>query len=280
MVQSFAHAHPVWWYLPWLPVLFAPWSLLPWLWSAVWRSRPLQDEGMRFCLVWLLGGFIMLSLVSGKQLKYLLPLLPAVTLLLGRVLSRMQDAPLRQRPWLLVAAVLVTGMACVIMPFVLEKPYWISAIHPAWGGLLIVVAITTAWLRPIRPARYPLLVTLLSVCLVTVLQLGIFRAAAPAYDTRAISRLIAQAQAEGREVAVANQYHGQFGFYGRLVRPLVQLNVTTLQDWAKGHPQGYLIMTVDAPDEFTDAVYTQPYRGKYLAIREGRAVSGAPGLLP
>jgi 4-amino-4-deoxy-L-arabinose transferase-like glycosyltransferase len=48
MVQSFAHAHPVWWYLPWLPVLFAPWSLLPWLWSAFRQTRPVQDEGMRF----------------------------------------------------------------------------------------------------------------------------------------------------------------------------------------------------------------------------------------
>ena len=280
MVESFAHAHPVWWYLPWLPVLFAPWSLLPWLWTAVWHSRPLQDEGMRFCLVWLLGGFIMLSLVSGKQLKYLFPLLPAITLLLGRVLSRMEEAPLRQRPWLLVAAVLATGVALIVLPLVLEEPFWISAIHPAWGGLLVVMAIATAWLRPLRPTRYPLLVTLLSVCVVTVLQLGIFTAAAPAYDMRTISGFIAQAQAEGREVAMVNQYHGQFGFYGRLVQPLVQLPVTTMQDWAKSHPQGYLIMTADAPDELPDALYTWPYRGKYLAIVDGRTLQQNPQLLP
>ena len=74
--------------------------------------------------------------------------------------------------------------------------------------------------------------------MVTVLQLGIFPAAAPAYDLRAISRLIAQAQAEGREVAVTDPYHGQFGFYGRLVRPLEQLDDATLQNWASRHPQG------------------------------------------
>jgi 4-amino-4-deoxy-L-arabinose transferase-like glycosyltransferase len=278
MVQSFAHAHPVWWYLPWLPVLFAPWSLLPWVWSAVWRSRPLQDEGMRFCLAWLLGGLIVMSLISGKQIKYLLPLLPAATLMLGRVLSRMQDAPVRQRPWLLGAALLVTGGACMILPFVLQKPAWISTVNPVWGGLLVVMAITTVWMRPVRPGRYPLLLTLLSVCVITVLQLGLCTPAAPVYDLRPISRLIAQAQAEGRQVAVADRYHGQFGFYGRLLQPLEQLDAATVQAWAQRHPQGYLVMIVDRPDEFADAVYTQPYRTQYLAIREGRAVSGATAL--
>jgi 4-amino-4-deoxy-L-arabinose transferase-like glycosyltransferase len=279
MVQSFAHAHPVWWYLAWLPVLFAPWSLLPWVWSAVRRSRPLQDEGMRFCLAWLLGGFILLSLVSGKQLKYLLPLLPAATLLLGRVVSRMEDTPIRQRTWLLSATLLVTGAACMVLPFVLDKPAWISTVSPVWGGLLVVMAIATLWMRPVRPVRYPVLLTLLSVGVVTVLQLGMFTAAAPSYDLRPISHLIAQAQAEGREVAVADQYHGQFGFYGRLVQPLEQLNAATLASWAQRHPQGYLIKVVRSPDEAPDAVYIQPYRSKFLAVREGRAVSGTPALL-
>jgi hypothetical protein len=134
-------------------------------------------------------------------------------------------------------------------------------------------------MRPVRAARYPLLLAVLSVYVVTVLQLGLFTAASPAYDMRPVSRFIAQAQAEGREVAIVDRYHGQFGFSGRLVQPLVQLEATTLAAWAQQHPQGYLVMAVRRPDEFADAVYTQPYRGRYLAIREGRAVSGAPTLL-
>ncbi len=278
LVQSFAHAHPVWWYLPWLPVLFAPWSLLPWVWLTVRRSRPLQDEGMRFCLAWLLAGLIVMSLVSGKQLKYLLPLLPAATLLLGRVLSRMEDATIHQRPWLPGMVLLVIGGACMVLPFVLDKPAWVSMVNPVWGGLLVVIAAAIVWMRPLRPTRYPLLLAVLSACVVTVLQLGIFTAAAPAYDMRPIGRFIAQAQAEGREVAVALQYHGQFGFSGRLLQPLAQLDATTLALWVQQHPQGYLVMVMPRPDEFADAVYTQPYRGRYLAIREARAVSVDPAL--
>lgn len=281
MVQSFAHAHPVWWYLPWLPVLFAPWSLLPWLWSAVWRSRPLDDAGMRFCLVWLLGGLILLSLVSGKQIKYLLPLLPAATLLLGRVLSRLDQTPVDQRPWLLAVVLLLLGTAGVVLPFLLTMPLWVSSVHPAWGGLLCLLAIATVWLRPIRPARYPLLMALLSMCVLLVAQLGVFPVAAPAYDLRVASRLIAQAQAEGREVAAVSRYHGQFGFYGRLARPLEQLHAATAASWAKRHPEGYLMETSgDMPGEFAEAVYSQPYRRGYLVIWEGRAVSNNPALLP
>jgi 4-amino-4-deoxy-L-arabinose transferase-like glycosyltransferase len=280
IVTSFAHAQPVWWYLPWLPLLFAPWSLLPWLWTAVWRARPLQDEGLRFCLVWLLGGLVVLSLVSGKQFKYLLPLLPAITLLLGRVLNCMEDTAVRQRPWLLAAALLLTGVVCMILPFVLDKPAWVGTLSPVWGGLLVAMAMAIVWLRPLPPRRYPQLLTLVSVCVITIVQLGVFRAAAPAYDLRAASRLVAQAQAEGREVAAVKKYHGQFGFYGRLVRPLQQLDATTATDWATRHPQGYLVITSgDMPDELPDAVYTQPYRSGYLAILEGRAVSSNPALL-
>jgi 4-amino-4-deoxy-L-arabinose transferase-like glycosyltransferase len=234
---------------------------------------------MRFCLVWLLAGLVVLSLVSGKQLKYLVPLLPAITLLLGRVLSRMEDAPVRQRPWLLGITLLVTGVACMALPFALHKPAWISAIHPAWGGLLAILAMATFWMRPIRPARYAQLLGVLSVCVVTVLQLGIFPVAAPAYDMRPVSRFIAQLQAEGHAVAVADEYHGQFGFSGRLVQPLEQLDATTVDAWANRHPQGYLVMVVRTPDEFADAVYTQPYRSKYLVIREGRMASGDTGSL-
>lgn len=280
VVHSFAHAHPVWWYLPWLPVLLVPWSLLPWLWKAVWHARPLQDGGMRFCLVWLLGGVVILSLVSGKQPKYLLPLLPAITLLLARVLSGMEAAAVRPRPWLLAAALLVTGGALSGVPFVLDTPDWLTTLHPAWGGLLVVLAIAVAGLRPAPPARYVPLLTLLTVGSITVLQLAVFPAAAPAYDLRVASQVIAQAQAEGREIAAVKQYHGQFGFYGRLVRPLVQLNAGTAPEWAERHPQGYLVITAgDRPDELPEAVYTQPYRRGYLAILEGRVVPRYSALL-
>lgn len=82
MTNSFAHARGPWFYLLILPAMLLPWSLsLPaWL-----RIRTGTDTATRFLLIWLGSVFLSLTLISGKQLHYLLPLVPAAALLLARV---------------------------------------------------------------------------------------------------------------------------------------------------------------------------------------------------
>ena len=274
MLQSFAHAHPVWWYLPWLPVLFAPWTLLPWAWSAMRRYRISNDMGVRLCLGWLFAGLLVMSLVSGKQVKYLLPLLPAVALILARVWGSMDDRPVRQRPWLLSGVLLVTGGALAVVPRVLDSATWLPDISPLWGLLLMATAVMLLLLPALRPAQYPLRLALLSVWVVLLIHLGIYRTAAPAYDVQAVSELIAGAQANGHEVAIATRYHGQFGFAGRLSRPLLQLDAESLQGWAARHPHGYLVFILRTSlEQYPKAVFTQPYRSGYLGIWTGAVVA-------
>lgn len=90
VVSSFAHAQPWWWYLAILPIVFFPWIFWPHWWRALrcaWEAP--WDAGTRFCLVWLGAGFLGLSLISGKQVYYLLPLLPAAALLAARALREL-----------------------------------------------------------------------------------------------------------------------------------------------------------------------------------------------
>jgi 4-amino-4-deoxy-L-arabinose transferase-like glycosyltransferase len=280
MVQSFAHAHPPWWYVPWLAVLFAPWILLPWCWSAVGRAGISKDEGLRFCLTWMAAVFVLMSLVSGKQIKYLLPLVPAFALMLARVLSRMDSRIIQQRPWLLTGVLLVTGGLLAVLPFVLDTAPWINNIHPLWGVLLMVAAVALLLQRSLPPADYPQRLTLFSVLVVLVLHFGIFKTAAPAYDVQAASRVIASAQAAGHEVAMQLRYHGQFGFAGRLAEPIVQLEAGQARVWAEHHPQDYLVViTRSTLEEYPKAVFTQPYRSGYLAIYSGEAVANNPAVL-
>ena len=280
MVQSFAHAHPPWWYLPWLAVLFAPWILLPWCWSAVRRAGISKDEGLRFCLTWLVAVFILMSLVSGKQIKYLLPLVPAFALLLARVLSGMDGRVIQQRPWLLSGVLFVMGGLLVILPFVLDTAPWINHIHPLWGVLLLLAAVVLLLQRPLRPADTPPRLTLFTVLVIMVLHAGIFKTAAPAYGVQSASRVIASAQAAGHEVAMPLRYHGQFGFAGRLTQPIVQLEAGQALAWAEQHQQDYLvIITRSALEEYPKAVFTQPYRSGYLAIYSGEAVANNPAVL-
>jgi 4-amino-4-deoxy-L-arabinose transferase-like glycosyltransferase len=281
LVESFAHAHPPWWYLPWLAVLFAPWCFLPWLWRALLQSRPMADAGLRFCLTWLLPVFILLSLVSGKQLKYLLPLLPAFALLLARVLSMLQQDPVTQRPWLLATVLLLLGVLGMVLPLSLDQAAWIREVSPVWGGLLLVMAVILLRLRSLRPLQYPRLLSLLAAAVLVVAHAGVFRIAAPAYDLQAASESVAAAQAAGRQVVALMNYHGEFGFYGRLTQPVQQLDSAEALAWAGLHPGDYLVTRGrQVADMQLEAEFLQPYRGGYLAIVDGRTLLQNPGLLP
>jgi len=107
----------------------------------------------------------------------------------------------------------------------------------------------------------------------------VFRKAAPAYDLQAASHLLAQAQETGRKVAVITRYHGQFGFYGRLKQPVLYIEPDKVPDWARRHPDAYLVMVYRKGEPvYPQSVFTQPYRSGYLVIREGRAVAADPAL--
>jgi hypothetical protein len=77
VADSFAHKRPFWWYLPLLPLLFFPWLLWPGLWRRLLAlKRESLDGGLRFCLAWLRRCSLFFSLISGKQIHYLVPLFP------------------------------------------------------------------------------------------------------------------------------------------------------------------------------------------------------------
>ncbi|MGD2112171.1 MAG: glycosyltransferase family 39 protein, partial [Gammaproteobacteria bacterium] len=262
IVQSFAHARPWWWYLPWLPVLLAPWVLLPWVWQGLRAAAGRPDAGWRFCLCWLLPPLLLLSLVSGKQVKYLLPLLPAAALLVARGLSCYPRQRVRQRLWLLAAVLFTAGLALAVIPGRVPAAPWVADIHPVWGAGVMALAAGLVALRPLDRDRYPAFMALVTACVVGLLQLGVFRPAAPAYDLRAVSRLIATAQAAGSPVANLAPYHGQFHYYGRLRQPLITPAAGQAVVWARTHPHGYLVAYYPgAAGESSQAEFVQRYRG-------------------
>ncbi len=128
-----------------------------------------------------------------------------------------------QRPWLLAACCWSLAGRWLALPQVLDQPRGCRRSRRC-GACCWWSRQSSAGLATGRPARYPLRLTLLSVWVVLLIHLGVFRTAAPAYDVQAASRVIAGAQADGLQVAIATRYHGQFGFAGRLSRPLLQLD--------------------------------------------------------
>lgn len=75
--------HPFYYYVPTLFVGMLPWSLFfPLLGYFLYRVRPLEKK-LRYLVIWFVSGFLFFSLASGKRANYLLPLYPAIALLLG-----------------------------------------------------------------------------------------------------------------------------------------------------------------------------------------------------
>jgi len=79
-----AHVRPFYFYLPFLPLFMMPWILFPsfWRYLKILKSTLSKNMELRFILCLFVPVFVAFSLISGKQIHYLVPLVPALILLL------------------------------------------------------------------------------------------------------------------------------------------------------------------------------------------------------
>jgi 4-amino-4-deoxy-L-arabinose transferase-like glycosyltransferase len=275
MTTSFAHGRAVWWYLPLLPALLFPWCIWPEAWRAVrtLRQAP-RDAGVRFCAVWAFSGLVAFSLVSGKQMHYLLPLMPACALLLARGLSRSEATPLA-RPWLVagvIALLAATVIAAATTSWLDDALWWP---HPAiawwWSALPIGAAVMLlVWQRGriTRNAAVHALAISTTVMLCG-LQLAAGRAAMLPYDTTALSAQVRTAVAQGHPVAMIGAYNGEYHFNARLRD--VHIAVLTpgeVPQWSASHPGG-LLLRYDrgrTPPAVTGIVARHPFRNGWATL--------------
>lgn len=84
VTDSFAHARPWWFFVAMLPLMLCPWGWVPRLWQRA-REVSWRTAGLSLCAIWGVSALLIFSLVSGKQLHYLFPELPAVALVAARL---------------------------------------------------------------------------------------------------------------------------------------------------------------------------------------------------
>ena len=278
MVKSFAHDRPIWWYLPLLPIMLSPWLLWGGLWKAVaGLYRGGLDRCSRMCLYWMLLVLTIFSLVAGKQPHYLLPLFPAFALLVARSLDEHSQTGTRLHMLVPGLLPLGTGVVLLAIPFLTPQqnwPAWIQNISPLTGLGLVGLGGFLLW--PSRWARTDnAVVALGATSLLTVLVViaGVIHVAAPAYDLHALSRFVAQKQANGEVIVNNANYHGQYHFFGRLQQPLDQVRDNKVLQWAQQNPDGWIIFYPDSPQSPEDSpVYWQPYRSGSIEVRPASQV--------
>lgn len=275
MVESFAHQRPFWWYLPVLPVVLFPWLLWPPLWQGAARLRQATMEtGVRFCLAWLVPVFVVFSLVSGKQMHYLLPIFPAFALLAARALEAAQPGRPRDGIPVLLAVLAIAALLLYLPSYAPGHAVaaWLGRL-PAWIAFVLALGGLALWLA----AASRLLDRVWSMMLVSVLiagliHLGIIHTAGTAYDVRPIAARIKQFQDQGIALAHAGEYPGIFNFVGRLQQSPEIIEREDIGDWFSRHAEGRVIVYFDRKSPLGDAQaeFVQDYMGVQVGILDRR----------
>ena len=280
VVESFAHRRPFWWYLPLLPVVLFPWSL----WSPLWRAvrerfRTGWDSGERLTLLLAASGLVIFSVISGKQLHYLLPVFPALSLFAARALvgARPMQAPRSWSIWLPATPLLLLGTALLVLPFITalhDEAAWVEQISP-WVAVPIVVVLTLA-VAVVRQVRADVWPGILSLSFVLAVYPGVVREVVKNYDVTAIAALIGEEQAAGRSVAYIGKSHGEFNFPGRLKVPVEAVDRESVAAWIAANPDGLIVERTGqspVPDD-SGVWYWRPYRSSYLRMRDAASWEG------
>lgn len=254
MVHSFAHREPWWWYLPVLPLCALPWPLLSRFRTGL-RTLP-ADAGSRFLCVSLLLPLLILSAVSGKQVYYLLPLSPALALLIARSLVTHPPTVSQTVSLIAIRPIALGTMLCGAIPAVVWLlpdiaqgrlsgvcPAWYSLPLTACGAVLLLVR-TTDIVRVVRA------ISAAAVVFISLLVIGLGSTFWPGFDTRPLAEHVRALQDRDIPVAWFGNYHGQLHYVGRLRTPLAELYTPAeLQAWLQRHPGGRVIMRQVSPPD-------------------------------
>jgi len=266
MVSSFAHPGPWWSYLLWLPLMWLPWVLWPQLWKAVLQVK-LADDGVRFCMAVIIPALLIFSMISGKQGKYLLPLLPLTGLLCARWLTAADHEARRYRLHYVGIVLVLTAVVLLALPWLSGGPDWFQQVQLMWGMALLVwgglfFALNLKLTAAVRGAALAMLLW------TATLYLALIPLLAPQYDLAPMSRVLSGLQASERKLAWLGKYHGQFHFLGRLQGRIEPINERgRLYGWLDGNADGYLLVNYKSlhPD-IPDDLPIQPYRGGSLVL--------------
>lgn len=287
MVESFAHQRPIWWYAALIPGLLLPWMIWPSLWNAIrdFGAGLWRDGGSLLCVIWGATAFIAFSLISGKQLHYLLPEFPALALIAARCLSQRESQQTASR-WSQFPSALVfvaLGAALVLLPLgrlPVRLPIWASEVSGNWGGLIILAAVLALLYLPKRSEKQVMSLVLLPVSLVVALHLAVSPMLAKRYDLKPISLQLKAWEDEGIAIANFGKYHGQFQFLGRLTRPVavVGQRENDLENFLRDHPTGRIVAYYDKVPDRARPVAVFPFRQSVMVIWDAATMIAHPGI--
>ena len=268
------HHQGWWWFLPFVPVVLFPWAVWPPAWRALrGLRRQLEDPGLRWCLAWVVPAFVLHSLIGGKQVHYLIPLVAPALLLVARLLTVDGQAATRRDLWPVSAIPFLDDATLIRLGAGNREAAlhdWGDAIGllPGTGALLLLaVLLLVARGSMLHHAR---MLAGAGIALLVMLHATLGGVIRPAYDPAPLARRIAEWQQRGIPVAYVGGYSGQYQFAGRLTAFPEQVDRTLIGQWAQAHPGGIMLITF-RPGEAQDfgmgpPEADLPHRGRRIGI--------------
>jgi 4-amino-4-deoxy-L-arabinose transferase-like glycosyltransferase len=129
--QGFDRYQPWWFFAALLPAAFLPWStFLPGALITAWRSARAGDRASSFLVIWAVFVLLFFSVSQSKLLPYIVPMLPALSLLTGREIARLTPSRVAAH----LSVIFLSALSIVLVMLVL----WGSA----WGVSLVERAST------------------------------------------------------------------------------------------------------------------------------------------
>jgi len=289
VAESFAHRAAWWYYLPVLPVILFPWFVWPRFWKGLFESKSESEKsGVKFLAAWLVLTVIGFSLVSGKQAKYLVPMLPGFALLAGYALSKAQTLP---RWWEMLPPVIgflafPAFLAILRMrPEAMKLPEWAGEI-PLWPIVVLTLAAPALLIFSRRQTALQLRsLAFATLAAFAVVGAGVIPAFVPYSDPQPAARHLAALQEAKVPLAHLGKYHAQYNFAGRLRVPVEILDLADVKGWVVAHPAGQVITVERTRHGGKDGAgpataeggpeYQAPFRGAWVQVWRGGALLAA-----
>jgi 4-amino-4-deoxy-L-arabinose transferase-like glycosyltransferase len=165
-VNAWVHKSPPWFYIARAPATLAPWFFVTI--AALFAAYRRNDDLAKFAVSWMLAVLVPYTLLSSKLDVYMITMLPAVALLVGRF-AETDDAWGRRAALVTLALFAIVGIAgLVVQPGQIQGEDGALVALPQVRGLFVVMLVA-AIAGMIVAARTPLRHAVLAVGLVPVL---------------------------------------------------------------------------------------------------------------
>ncbi|MEC4749056.1 glycosyltransferase family 39 protein [Methylomicrobium sp. Wu6] len=274
VVNSFAHRRPLWWYLELAPLILFPWFFWPRFWQVICRKELFADPAIRFCAIWFIAGIVGFSAISGKQVHYLLPLMPALALLMSRALTARAPADLRIGDFLPFVVICLFGLSLLLLPMIpnLKLYQWLQNRQIWWPLAIIATGVAGIALKTKTRRLTPYSLSASVIILLMTSIAGFFSSTGNAFHLNDAATHLQKYLKAGEPIAWAGKYEGQFLFLLRLKEPMPVIQYSDIPQWLDEHLKGHVISIDASPNPPIKGLalktdYVQHYREDWLIVR-------------